>query len=53
MTKKVKLVKKALKTPEAYTPGELCYFRLWLEHRKAKKKAKKEAKTLLCVGAQN
>lgn len=53
MTKKVKLVKKALKTPEAYTPGEISYFRLWLENRKAKKKAKKEAKTLLYAGVQN
>ena len=39
MTKKKKLVKKALKTPEMFAPAELAYFQLWLE---AKRRAKEE-----------
>ena len=38
MTKKKKLVKKALKHPELYTQGELQYFKLWLMARKRNKK---------------
>lgn len=41
MTKKKKLVKKALKTPELYTQAELQYFRLWLANKKKHKEAKK------------
>lgn len=41
MTKKKKLVKEALTKPESYTPAEIQYFKLWLDHRKAKKAAKK------------
>ena len=52
MTKKVKLVKKALKKPELYTSGEISYFKLWLEHRKAKKEAKKVAMLSACTDAQ-
>lgn len=41
MAKKKKLVKEAIKKPESYTPAEIQYFKLWLDHRKAKKAAKK------------
>lgn len=41
MTKKKKLVKKALKNPDLYTPAELQYFRLWLQNRKKQKEVKK------------
>lgn len=41
MTKKKKLVKDAIKNPEAFTPAEIAYFQLWLKHQKAKKAAKK------------
>ena len=41
MTKKKKLVKKALKTPELYTQAELQYFRLWLANKKKHKETKK------------
>ena len=37
MTKKKKLVKKALKNPELYSPAELQYFKLWLITKKKKK----------------
>ena len=40
MTKKRKLIKKALKQESLYTPGELAFFRTWLEHRKQRKAAK-------------
>jgi hypothetical protein len=41
MTKRTKIVKKALKKPELFTFGELAYFAKWLdEHKKAKQKAK-------------
>lgn len=40
--KKKKLVKKALKQPELYSPGELSYFRLWLHARKLRKFTKRE-----------
>lgn len=37
MTKKKKLVKKALKHPEQFSYGELAFFQRWLdEHKKAK-----------------
>jgi hypothetical protein len=41
VTKKKKLVKKALKTPELYTQAELEYFKLWLACRKKHKKVGK------------
>lgn len=41
MTKKTKLVKKALKKPELYTQAELQYFRLWLASKKKEKELKK------------
>lgn len=41
MTKKKKLIKKALKKPDLYTPAELQYFRLWLANKKKQKEAKK------------
>lgn len=37
MTKKKKLVKKALKHPELYTAAELRYFELWLASKKRQK----------------
>lgn len=43
MTKKTKLVKKALKNPTLYTPAELQYFRLWLAQKEKQKRAKKAA----------
>lgn len=44
MTKRTKLVKKALKNPELYTPAEVQYFRLWLANKKKHKEAKKVSK---------
>lgn len=41
MAKKKKLVKDAIKHPEAFTPAEIQYFKLWLDHKKSKKSAKK------------
>ena len=41
MTKKKKLVKNALNNPDKYTPAELQFFQLWLQHRKDQKAAKK------------
>lgn len=41
MAKKKKLVKEAIKHPEDYSPAEIQYFKLWLDHRKLKKAAKK------------
>jgi hypothetical protein len=41
MTKKKKLVKKALKNPDKYTPAELQFFEIWLNHKKAQKAVKK------------
>jgi hypothetical protein len=41
MTKKKKLVKKALKKPDLYTSAELQYFRLWLANKKKQKEAAK------------
>lgn len=46
MTKKKKLVKKALKKPELYTQAELQYFRLWLANKKKKQKEAKKATAL-------
>jgi hypothetical protein len=43
MTKKTKLVKAAIKNPEVYAQAEIQFFRIWLEHRKMKKAAKKAA----------
>jgi hypothetical protein len=39
--KRKKLVKKALKHPELYTPAELAYFKRWLWQKKQDKKAAK------------
>jgi hypothetical protein len=41
MTKKKKLVKNALKNPDKYTPAELKFFEIWLEHKKLQKATKK------------
>lgn len=38
--KKKKLVKQALEHPDLFTPAELAYFDLWLQHKKLKKTAK-------------
>jgi hypothetical protein len=35
-----KLVKKALKTPELYTPAEVLFFMRWLKQKKLNKTAK-------------
>lgn len=43
MTKKKKLVEEAIKHPEVHTPAEISYFKLWLEHQKARKAIKKTA----------
>jgi hypothetical protein len=43
MTKKKKLVKNALKNPEAYTPAEIKFFERWLLIKKQQKAVKKEA----------
>jgi hypothetical protein len=43
MTKRTKLVKKALKNPSIYTEGELSYFAKWLQERKRLKALKKRA----------
>jgi hypothetical protein len=40
MTKKRKLIKKALKQESLYTPGELAFFHAWLKHRKERKAAR-------------
>ena len=40
MTKKRKLIKKALKQERLYTSGELVFFRTWLKHRKERKAAR-------------
>jgi hypothetical protein len=42
MTKKKKLVKNALKNPEAYTPAEIKFFERWLLIKKQQKAVKKE-----------
>jgi primosomal replication protein N len=34
-------VKNALKNPDKYTPAELKFFEIWLNHRKEQKSAKK------------
>ena len=44
MTKRKKLAKTALKTPEMYSPGELAYFKMWLNERKRMKAGKKRDK---------
>ena len=35
-----KLIKKAFKTPELFSAGELAFFRTWLEHKKQRKAAR-------------
>ena len=45
MSKK-KLVEKALDRPEMYSPAELAFFQMWLEEKRAKKKAKKQRRKL-------
>lgn len=42
MTKRKKLVKKALKAPNRYTPAELRYMELWLAEKKRQKEVKKK-----------
>ena len=37
MTKKKKLVKKALKHPELYSPAEIKFFEIWLASKKQQK----------------
>jgi hypothetical protein len=44
--KEKKLVKKALKQPDLYTPEELTYFQLWLKARKIRKEKEKTEKRL-------
>ena len=44
MTKKKKLVKKALKHPELFAPAELSFFDLWLRKRKEEKERRKAEK---------
>lgn len=39
--KRKKLVKKALKHPELYTPAEIAYFKRWLLQKKQDKKTAK------------
>jgi hypothetical protein len=46
MSKKIKLVKKALKHPEMYAPAELSFFDIWLRARKERKAAKKRISQL-------
>lgn len=50
MTKRKKLAKQALNSPEKFSYGELAYFQKWLdEHKHAKalrKKAEKDSKFL-------
>ena len=46
MSKKIKLVKQALKVPHLYSQGELVYFQLWLKERKVRKAAKKRQSRL-------
>lgn len=41
MTKKKKLAKMALSSPENYSSGELAFFKLWLEEKKHLKNLKK------------
>jgi hypothetical protein len=43
MTKRSKLVKRALKNPSLYTDGELSYFAKWLQEHKRMKALKKSA----------
>lgn len=47
MTKKKKLVKKALKNPEMFSHGELQFFQRWLQERKLRKAEKKIRETEL------
>ena len=42
MTKKKKLVKQALQSPERYAPAELTFFQRWLAMKKEIKQRKKE-----------
>jgi hypothetical protein len=44
MTSKKKLAKKALKTPELFSAGELTFFQKWLEHKRLHKLEKKKEK---------
>jgi hypothetical protein len=46
MTKKKKLVKKALERPELYSAEELTYFQLWLRARKLRKEKEKTERRL-------
>ena len=44
--KEKKLVKKALKNPQLYSPEELSYFTLWLKARKMRKEKEKTQRKL-------
>ncbi len=44
--KEKKLVKKALKNPELYSPEELSYFALWMKARKVRKEKERAEKRL-------
>lgn len=44
MTKRHKLAKIALSTPQLFSKGELLYFQIWLRERKTKKSLKKKEK---------
>jgi hypothetical protein len=44
VTKKKKLVKKALKHPDLFSFGELAFFQRWLEEKKARKALEKSPK---------
>ena len=50
VTKKTKLVKNALKHPEAHSSAEIQYFKLWLAHRKEKKSERKAVTSPSCFG---
>lgn len=41
MTKRKKLAKSALNSPEMFTRGELAYFQIWLDEHKRVKAAEK------------
>jgi hypothetical protein len=43
MTKRSKLVKRALKNPTLYSEGELAYFNKWLQEHKKLKALKKRS----------
>lgn len=44
MTKKHKLAKIALNTPQLFSNGDLLYFQMWLKERETRKSLKKKEK---------